>query len=158
MKRFDPKKGADDEEQNIFVYICIHVLVVEPHSIISIATLDQKCVVTILPQVNDQPRHVNEQNHGVKHIFKLEILHDPLVASCVHRHVKLLEHKHPLEVKDYDEDVCTPVKLFYVDIPSLGVLSLKSKLVGRELWVCLWIFVNVVTVAYGILVFHQIES
>jgi len=40
MKRFNPKKGADNEEQNIFVYICIHVLVVEPDSIISIATLD----------------------------------------------------------------------------------------------------------------------
>ena len=136
MKRFNPKKGADNEEQNIFVYICIHVLVVEPDSIISIATLDQKCVVTILPQVNDQPRHVNEQNHGVKHIFKLEILHDPLVASCVHRHVKLLEHKHPLEVKDYDEDVCTPIESLYMQTPVVGILLLKGKLVGVELRKC----------------------
>ena len=136
MKRFNPKKGADNEEQNIFVYICIHVLVVEPDSIISIAALDQKCVVTVLPQVNDQPRHVNEQNHGVKHIFKLEILHDPLVASCVHRHVELLEHKHPLEVKDDDEDVCTPIESLYMQTPVVGILLLKGKLVGVELRKC----------------------
>ena len=136
MKRFNPKKGADNEEQNIFVYICIHVLVVEPDSIISIAALDQKCVVTVLPQVNDQPRHVNKQNHRVKHIFKLEILHDSLVASCVHRHVKLLEHKHPLEVKDDDEDVSTPIESLYMQTPVVGILLLKGKLVRVELRKC----------------------
>lgn len=155
MKRFDPKQSAYNEEKNIFVDICIHILIVKPNGIIAVGTLDKESIIPVLSQVNDQPRHVDKQNHSVKHIFKLEILHDPLVASCVHRHVELLEDKHPLEVKNDDEDVCTPVESLYMETPVVSILLLKSKLVGIELRKSRWILFNSKTIVDEVLVFLQ---
>jgi hypothetical protein len=60
--------------------------------------------------VNDQPRHVDEKDHSIQYVFKLEVLHDSLIASGIHSHIKLLKDKHPLKVEYDDEDVCTTIE------------------------------------------------
>lgn len=60
--------------------------------------------------MNTQPRHADKKDYSVEYIFKLEILHDPFVSSSVHRHVKLLKNKHPLEVENDDENIRTAIE------------------------------------------------
>lgn len=103
--------------------------------------------------MNNQPRHICEKNNGVEDIFKLEVLHDSLVATRIHSHIELLENKHPLEVKYDDEDVSASVEILNVNAPVLGILLLQGYLICIQHRVSGWVLINSKTVVYSSLVF-----